>query len=183
MLNFFSLFVRAVNGFNHWLGRFAIYIFYLMAAILLTSTASRLFGGVPVNWAMEMCQFLLVAYYLLGGAWSMQNGYHVRMDLFYGRLPARGRLGTDCITILFVIFFLSVLLWGGIWNTEYAYSFSQRNNTAWRPLMWPIKAIMTFGVFSILMQCIATFIKDFAEMIGKPLDLKSGVSLEKNSPS
>jgi len=36
--------------------------------------------------------------------------------------------------------------------------------------MWPIKAIMTFGVFSLLLQCIATFIKDFAQMIGKPLE-------------
>jgi len=81
-----------------------------MAAILLYSTFQRLIGGVPVNWAMEMCQFLLVAYYLLGGAWSMQNGYHVRMDLFYGRLAPRGRLVTDCITILFVIFLESGIL-------------------------------------------------------------------------
>jgi len=169
MRTFFSLFVRTVEGFNLWLGKFAVYIFYIMALVLLYSTFQRMIGGLPVNWAMEMCQFLLVSYYLLGGAWSMQQGYHVRMDLFYSRLPKNGKSGLDCLTILCVIFFLGVLVWGGIWNTEYAFSFGQRNNTAWRPLMWPVKAIMTFGVFSLLMQCVATFIKDFAELIGRPL--------------
>ena len=65
-----------------------MYLFFVMAAILLYSTASRLIFGVPVNWALEMSQFILSAYYLLGGAYTMQLGQHVRMDLFYDRLSA-----------------------------------------------------------------------------------------------
>ena len=37
-----------------------------------------------------MAQFLLAAYYLLGGAYSMQLDAHVRMDLLYSRCR-RGR--------------------------------------------------------------------------------------------
>ena len=49
---------------------------------------------------------------LLGGAYSMQKDAHVRMDLFYGRLPPRGRAVLDTITIVCVIFFMVALLWG-----------------------------------------------------------------------
>ena len=75
------LFVRAVDTFNGWVGKFAMYLFFVLAAVLLWSTISRLLFGAPVNWALEMSQFILSAYYLLGGAYSLQQNGHVRMDL------------------------------------------------------------------------------------------------------
>ena len=84
-----QLFVRYVDAFNYRVGRVAMYLFFVMGAILLASTISRLTLGIPINWALEMSQFLLSAYYLLGGAYALQLDQHVRMDLFYGRLSAR----------------------------------------------------------------------------------------------
>jgi len=117
---------------------------------------------------MEMSQFLLAAYYLLGGAYSFQLDAHVRMDLFYGRLSPRRRAVTDAFTILFVLFYLGVLIYGGLSSTEYAWSFNQKNYTSWAPPMWPIKAIMTFGIFLMLLQAISALIKDVAIVRGKP---------------
>lgn len=145
-----------------------MYLLYPMAAILLASTASRIFFGVPFNWALEMSQFILSAYYLLGGAYTMQLDGHVRMDLFYGRLSPRNRAVTDAITILFIIFFLVVLLGGGVSSTNYAIVYNQQNYSAWGPVLWPIKIIMTFGIFLLLLQCISSFIKDVAAARGKP---------------
>lgn len=162
-------FVRAVDAVNYRVGRFAMYLIFVMAAILLGSTGSRLITGVPFNWALEMSQFILSAYYLLGGAYALQMGSHVRMDLFYDRLSARKRAVTDAITILFVIFYLVVLFWGGVSSTEYAIVYKQQNYSAWGPVLWPIKVVMTFGVFLMLLQCIATFFKDIAIARGKPI--------------
>ncbi len=97
-----KLFVRYVDKMNYGVGRFAMYLIFPMGAILLYSTVMRLVLGYPVNWALEMTQFMLSAYYLLGGAYTMQLGGHVRMDLFYDRLSARKRAVTDAVTILFV---------------------------------------------------------------------------------
>ena len=162
-------FVKAVDAVNYRVGRFAMYLIFVMAAILLASTGSRLIFGVPINWALEMAQFLLSAYYLLGGAYTLQMGGHVRMDLFYDRLSARKRAITDAVTILFVIFFLVVLFWGGVSSTEYAIVYNQKNYSAWAPVLWPIKLVMTLGVFLMLLQCIATFFKDVAIARGKPI--------------
>lgn len=163
------LFVRGVDTVNRFVGRFAMGIFFVMAAIMLWSTISRAVFGMPVNWALEMTQFLLSAYYLLGGAYSLQHDSHVRMDLFYSRLPQKGRAVLDGFTILFVIFFLGVLLWGAISSTQYAIQYNQKNYSAWSPVLWPVKLAMTVGIFLMLLQMIAQFIRDVAQARGKPI--------------
>ena len=162
-------FVRFVDRLNYRVGRFAMYLLYPLAAILLASTASRIFLGLPINWALEMSQFILSAYYLLGGAYTLQLGQHVRMDLIYDRLSARKRAVTDAITILFVIFYIGVLLWGGISSTNYAIVYGQKNYSAWSPPLWPIKVVMTAAIFMMLLQCVSTFFKDVAIARGKPI--------------
>jgi TRAP-type mannitol/chloroaromatic compound transport system permease small subunit len=162
-------FVRYVDAMNYRIGRVAMYLLFVMGAILLASTLSRIIFGVPINWVLETAQFLLSAYYLVGGAYALQMDQHVRMDLFYSRLDARKRAITDAITILFVIFFLAVLLAGGISSTNYAIQYNQKNYSAWSPVLWPIKVVMTAGVFLMLLQCVSTFIKDLAIARGKPI--------------
>ena len=162
-------YVRWVDAINYRVGRFAMYLIYPMGGILLYSTVMRVIFGIPINWVLEMSQFMLSAYYLLGGAYSLQLDAHVRMDLFYGKMSAKTRTITDEFTILFVIFYLVVLFGGGISSTTYAIQYGQKNYTAWAPLLWPIKILMTLGIFLMLLQCISTFFKDFAAARGKPI--------------
>ena len=168
MANAINTFIRVVDGINLKVGRFAMYLIYPMAAILLYSTFMRVSFGIPVNWVLEMSQFLLSAYYLLGGAYAMQLDGHVRMDLFYNRMSPRNRAVTDAITILFIIFYLVILLGGGISSTNYAITYSQKNYTSWAPPLWPIKTIMTFGIFLLLLQCISNFLKDLMAARRRP---------------
>lgn len=162
-------FVRYVDALNYGIGRVAMYLFFVMGAILIYATLSRLLAGVPVNWALEMSQFLLSAYYLLGGPYSLQLDGHVRMDLLYNSLSPRTRAVTDAITTLFVVFYLIVLFAGGVSATDYAIVYKQQNYSSWAPLLWPIKLVMTIGIFLMLLQMISTFFKDVAEARGKPI--------------
>lgn len=162
-------FVRWVDRINLYAGRLAMVIFFAMAAIMLWSTVSRALFGVSVNWSLEMTQFLLSAFYLLGGAYSLQHGSHVRMDLFYSRLSLRRRAGLDAVTLLAVIFFLGVLLWGGISSTQYAIQYNQKNYSAWSPVLWPVKVAMTIGIFLMLLQVIAQLFRDVAQAMDRPI--------------
>ncbi|MEO9298803.1 TRAP transporter small permease subunit [Devosia alba] len=162
-------FVRWVDRINLYAGRLAMVIFFAMASIMLWSTVSRAVFGVSVNWSLEMTQFLLSAFYLLGGAYSLQHGSHVRMDLFYSRLSLRRRAGLDAVTLLAVIFFLGVLLWGGISSTQYAIQYNQKNYSAWSPVLWPVKVAMTIGIFLMLLQVIAQLFRDVAQAMDRPI--------------
>jgi TRAP-type mannitol/chloroaromatic compound transport system permease small subunit len=68
-----------------------------------------------------------------------------------------------------VIFYLVVLLGGAVSSTNYAIVYGQKNYTAWGPPLWPIKVVMTAGIFLMLLQLISTFIKDVAIARGKPI--------------
>jgi TRAP-type mannitol/chloroaromatic compound transport system permease small subunit len=163
------LFVKYVDAMNRMVGRFAMYLLFVLGAILLASTLSRLLFGAPFNWALEMSQFVLSAYYLLGGAYAWQQGAHVRMDLLYGRWTPRRKAMVDGITVLFVIFYLVVLFAGGISSTNYAIVYKQQNYSAWAPVLWPIKLVMTVAIFLVLLQAISSFFKDIAELRGRPI--------------
>lgn len=163
------LYVRWVDKLGYVVGRFAMYLIYPMGALMLYSTVMRVAFGIPINWIMEMSQFLLSAYYLLGGAYSQQIDAHVRMDLFYTMMKPRTRAITDALTIFFVIFYLAVLFLGGWSSTDYAFTYAQKNYTSWAPPLWPIKVIMTTGIFLMLLQTIASFFKDVATARGKPI--------------
>jgi TRAP-type mannitol/chloroaromatic compound transport system permease small subunit len=99
----------------------------------------------------------------------MQENAHVRMDLIYDRMKPRNRAVTDAITILFVIFYLVWLFLGGLSATNYAIVYHQKNYSSWAPVLWPVKVVMTIGIFLMLLQTIATFIRDVAAARGKPI--------------
>jgi len=162
------VFVRAVDAMNRVIGRFAMYLIFAMIGVLLYSSISKTFAD-PALWTLETAQFLMVAYFLLGGGYSMQLDAHVRMDLFYSRWSPRTSATMDAITIGFLIFYLVFLLYGGISSTAYALEYGETSYSSWSPRMAPIKIIMTVGVALMLLQAIATFFKDLASARGETL--------------
>ena len=164
-----KLYVRYVEAVNYRVGRFALYLIFLMIGILIVSAASRSFFNIPFSWAIELAQFTLAAYYLLGGAYTLQNNAHVRMDLLYERWSVKKRAFADSITAFCLIFYLGVLLYGGYSSTSYALQYGQKNYSAWAPYMSPIKIIMTVGIFLMLLQAIAQFFRDLATVQGKEI--------------
>ena len=162
-------YMRYVYLINRTVGRLAMYLIFVMMGILLFSTISRTVFDVPHVWVIEMAQFTMAAYYLLGGGYTMQLGAHVRMDVLYDKWTPKRRAFTDSITAFCLIFYLVVLLYGGLSSTEYALKYGQKNYSAWAPLMAPIKIIMTIGIFLMLLQAIAIFFKDLAAARDKNL--------------
>ena len=161
-------FVRVVDAFNRRVGRFAMYLIFAMLAVLLYSSISKTFFT-PSIWTLESAQFLMVAYFLLGGAYSMQLDAHVRMDLAYSHWSPRTRALVDAITVFMLIFYLVLLLIGGISSTQYALEYQETSYSAWSPYMAPIKVVMCFGIALMLLQAIATFFKDFYAARGETL--------------
>ena len=163
MTGFMRGYVRIVDGVNYRIGRVMMYGIFVMMAILLWSSISKTFF-LPSLWTLETAQFAMVAYYIMGGPYSIQLGSNVRMDLFYGRWSVTTRAWVDSFTVLFLIGFLSVLLYGGIDSLIYALQYNERSPTAWRPVLWPVKSIMCAGIFLMILQAISELFKDIAHI-------------------
>ncbi len=161
-------YVRIVEAINRRIGRVAMYLLFAMMGILLWSSISKTFF-LPSLWTLEMAQFTLVAYYMLGGPYSLQLGAHVRMDLFYANWSQRKKAWIDAFTVVALLTYLALLLYGGLSSTAYSLQYDERSYTAWAPLMWPIKALMCLAALLMLLQGTALLIRDIATIRGQEL--------------
>ena len=182
-------FSGVVDGLNRWIGLIVMYGIFVLMAILLWSSVSKTFF-VPSLWTLEMAQFAMVAYYMLGGPYSILVGSNVRMDLFYGNWSLRRKATVDVITVFFLIFYLVVLLRGALSSTAYSLGYwgdeplnffiglvsgaeevgrMETSATAWRPVIWPIKSIMIVGLVLMLLQAASELIKDLARALGQDI--------------
>lgn len=182
-------YIRAIDRMNRVIGRIAMYLLFVLMGVLLWSSISKTVLT-PSLWTLETAQFVMVAYYVLGGPYSIQLGSAVRMDLFYGDWSIRRKAQVDAITVLFLMFYLGVLFYGAVSSTAYALGyfgtepfaffgevflalitggiagvqdklgFLEVSSTAWRPPLWPIKTILCLGVFLMLLQCLAELFRD-----------------------
>jgi len=162
------LYVRWVDALNRRVGRATMWLVFVMMGVLMYSSVSKAFF-LPALWTLETAQFLMVGYFLLGGAYSLQLDSHVRMDLLYGSWSERTKLWADTVTMSCLIVFLILLLWGGISSTGYALEYGERSYSAWRPYMAPIKIVMCFGITLTLLQAIAIWFRDVARLRGEAL--------------
>ena len=174
---------------NRRIGRVMMYGIFVLMGVLLWSTVSKAFF-VPSLWTLEMAQFIMVGYYILGGPYSIQLGSNVRMDLLYGDWSLRRKAWFDLFTVFFLIFYLCVLLYGAVSSTAYSlgywgtepFSFfgglvtgteeighMEKSSSAWRPYLWPIKVVMIIGIFLMLLQCLSELLKDVLRLKGEAI--------------
>ncbi len=186
----FVAFVSAIDRLNYRVGRFAMYLLFVLMAILLWSSVSTGLGR-PSLWTLEMAQFAMMAYFILGGPYSMQIGAHVRMDLFYASWSPYRKALLDAFTVLALMVYLGVMLWSGIDSTIYSLGlkwvpwdvpwlpfdipwpetgFLERSPTAWRPYLWPIKVVLCLGFLLMLLQSLAQLIRDIAVIRGATIE-------------
>jgi TRAP-type mannitol/chloroaromatic compound transport system permease small subunit len=161
-------YVRVVDKASHWMGLFAMYLVFAMIGILGYASIMKVFF-LPSIWTVEMAQFVMVAYFALGGAYTLKQGDHVRMDLIYGSWPRRRQAGVDLFTGFVLIIFLVMLQIGGISSLIYSIEFGEKSFSAWAPKMWPIKLVLNIGIFFTLLQAISLFFKDWATARGEPI--------------
>jgi TRAP-type mannitol/chloroaromatic compound transport system permease small subunit len=186
-------YIRAIEAMNRLIGRFTMYLVFVLMGVLLWSSASKTFFD-PSLWTLETAQFLMVAYYVLGGPYSIQLGSNVRMDLFYGSWSTKTKAAVDSLTVFCLLFYLGVLFQGAVSSTAYSlgyfgtepYAFFgdligafltggpaaagevlgylEQSSTAWRPVLWPIKVLLCVGLFLMLLQILAELFKDIERL-------------------
>jgi TRAP-type mannitol/chloroaromatic compound transport system permease small subunit len=163
------LYVRVVDRMADYVGLVAMYLIFAMVGVLLLDAVTRNVIQIPIHWGIEAAQFTLTAYYFMGGAMTLKNDSHVRMDLFYEGLSERGKSWLDLITVGCLIFFLIVLLIGSISSLQYAIATGERRFSMWNPSMIPIKVLMVGCIVLMVLQSISLLFKHIGALRGVDL--------------
>jgi len=160
-------YVRVVDSISDYVGYLAASLIFVMGGVLIFDAITRNVLHMPVHWAIELTQFTLAAYYFMGGAITLKNNDHVRMDLFYSMLSPRGKAKMDLATIGCMIFYLGILLVGSISSLQYAIETNEKRFSIWNPSVIPIKALMVVCLVLMMLQAFSLVFKHVAAIRGE----------------
>lgn len=120
-----------------------------------------LLSPAPTLWAYDISRMLYGAMFMLGAGYALARGVHIRADFMYRNWSPRTQGIVDLI-LYTLLFFpgMAYLLW---YSSDYAFAALTRGergmDTAWMPLMWPVKTCIPVGVLLLLIQGVSEWLK------------------------
>jgi TRAP-type mannitol/chloroaromatic compound transport system permease small subunit len=142
------------------MGKMVSILTLFVALAIVYEIVVRYFFSKPTVWAAESTVFACGLVYLLGGAWTLREDKHVRIDMLYVKISPRHRAAIDCVTFLFFALYLVVMLHA---TAIYAYESLELRETTmspWDPPLYPLKVAMALGLALLILQGTAKFIRD-----------------------
>ena len=107
----------------------------------------------PQSWAFDISVFLQVGLIFLGGAYTLLEDGHIRIDTLLVRLPPRTKLVWDTITMTIVLIFCVFLTWSGV--KEALANWGGISGTPAMLPTFPSYAVIPVGGFFMCMICIS----------------------------
>jgi hypothetical protein len=93
-------FVRAIDRFTEAVGRVVAWLIIPMVLSLVWEVTARYGFNAPTEWAYDMTFMLYGTFFMLGSAWTLQRGGHIRTDSFYSKWTPRTQARVDLVCYL-----------------------------------------------------------------------------------
>ena len=171
MLKVLAGYVRSVESMHKWLGKVFSFAIFILMGIFVAEIIARAVLNTPLPSTIEMSQFVLGSYFIVGGGYVLIRGGHVKMDIFYSKWPARKKAIFDAATFFLPVVYLVVFIQSGVSNVAFSLATNQHSCTLWNPPLAPIKIIMVVGAGLLLLQVISFFIRDMTVILtGRELE-------------
>jgi TRAP-type mannitol/chloroaromatic compound transport system permease small subunit len=132
----------------------------LVLAVAWEVTARYLFNA-PTIWSFDVTYMLYGTIFMLGAAYALHKGAHIRTDFFFEKWSTKTKGIIDSIAYI-VFFFPSILMFGWVGWTEGFYAFQigeTSEQTPWRPILWPFKMVVPLACLLLLIQGVSETIK------------------------
>ena len=153
-----ALLALAVERANRLGGVGAGLILLAMVLMIGREAIGRYFFNAPTDWVVELSGFLLVGMVFLAGGFILQLDAHLRVDIFYVRMPRRARAAVDLLGYLLGLPYLLLLLWQGALLALRAYESGERTMIMRWPLYLP-ELLVPLGVALLLAQLLLQLVR------------------------
>jgi TRAP-type mannitol/chloroaromatic compound transport system permease small subunit len=160
-----------------WLAFAGTLLIIPLVVSMLTEVIARYVFNSPTLWAYETAYMVTGSFFLLGVAYTLQVGGHVKVDLMTDLLPDRAN------HIIYVVgYTLSGIF--VIWTTvgltesflETYHSGETTGESAWNPVFWPFRLVAAFGFALFSIQILIELYRHTLALInGEPFVKKDGL--------
>ena len=165
--------VRVIDKFTDSAGTLVAWLCVPLVAAVVWEVFGRYVLDAPSVWAFEIIYMLYAAIFMLGAAYALHKGAHIRTDFFFEKWSIRTRGIID--SVAYIAFFfpaLFVLLLIGGAEAWYSYSIHETSEqTPWRPVLWPFRLVVPLA-------CLLLLIQGVSETIKSVYAAKTGIELE-----
>jgi TRAP-type mannitol/chloroaromatic compound transport system permease small subunit len=175
--------IKLVNAIDKFTDTTGTWISWLSVPLVLAvsyEVISRYFFNAPTIWSFDVTFMLYGTIFMLGAAYALHKGAHIRTDFFFERWSVRTKGTIDSVAYL-VFFFPSLILLFVVSANEAWYAFSigeTSEQTPWRPILWPFKAVVPLACALLLIQGVSETIKSvWAARTGIELEHKEKVEV------
>ena len=172
--------VRVIDKFTDTTGTWVAWLNVPLVLAVAYEVFARYAFNAPTIWSFDITYMLYGTIFMLGAAYALHKGAHIRTDFFFEKWSIRTKGIIDSVAYI-VFFFPSIFVFGLVGWTEGYYAFSigeTSEQTPWRPILWPFKMVVPLACLLLLIQGISETIKSmYAWLYGIELEHKEKVEI------
>ena len=167
--------LRLASGIDRLNEKVGRAIYWLTLAMVLIGSFNAIvryldrYTGLSLssNTYIELQWYLFSLVFLLGAAYTFKHNAHVRVDVFYGRLSARGKAWINLLgTVLFLIPFCVLMLWAAWPAVRESWSLLEVSPDPGGLPRYPIKTVIPIAFLLLMVQGGAILIRQIAILRG-----------------
>jgi len=160
-------FSEAVDGLNRFIGKYVIWLILASTIISAVNAIVRKAFNVGSNAFLEVQWYLFAASFLIGAAYTLLNGEHVKIDVIYSHLSKRTQMWVDVFGFtVFLTPFCAAMLWFGVPFFLKGLQTGEMSSNAGGLIRWPVYALIPIGFSLLLLQGWSELIKRLAFLQG-----------------
>jgi len=172
--------VRIIDKFTDTTGTWVAWLNVPLVAVVAWEVFARYLFNKPTIWSFELTYMLYGTIFMLGAAYALHKGAHIRTDFFFDKWSIRTKGVIDSVAYL-VFFFPSIFVFMLVSGGEGLYSYSiaeESEQTPWRPYIWPFKLMVPLACLLLLIQGVSETIKSvWAARTGEELEHKEKIEI------
>ncbi len=152
---------RAIDAFSEWSGKVVAWMILPLVFSLTYEGFARYLFNAPTLWAYDLSYMLYGAIFMLGAHYTLMRGAHIRTDMLWDRFSPRTKGRIDAAAYIFFFFPAMILLFYAsvdeAWHSWKMNELSEQ--TAWRPYLWPFKAVVPLTALLLMIQGVSELLK------------------------
>lgn len=172
--------IRTIDRFTDSTGTIISWLAIPLVFAVGYEVFARYLMNAPTIWVYDVTYMAYGTMFMLGAAYALHKGAHVRTDFFWDQFSIRKKGVIDTIAYL-VFFFPSLAILVVISGGEALYAFrinELSDQTPWRPILWPFKAVVPLACLLLIVQGVSELLKSlYMARYGVELEHKEKVEV------
>jgi TRAP-type mannitol/chloroaromatic compound transport system permease small subunit len=153
--------IRAIDWITDRTGTVVSWLAVPLVFAVSYEVIARYLFNAPTIWGYEITYMMYGTLFMLGAAYALHKGAHIRTDFFWEGFSIRRKGVID--TISYIVFFfpsLAMLFYLSLDEAVYSFKIGEESDqTPWRPWLWPYKSVIPLACLLLLIQGVSELVK------------------------